>query len=173
MGFGTELSRQLDTVAGLPRKDPYQDEAASDRGAARRIAYILNAKTGASVNRVAKLAGVTPATVRKWQAGGAPSKASRGKINRVYRKFLDTNNRARVSSRAAKVAKAVQGNKLHLMNSEGDDRFYGPASRWNYLVQLWEDGDTAGMDAWWDGVISYWDYPDPWDAAIIDIVEIT
>lgn len=179
MSFGEELARQLDIVAQLTRPAGRQFKSAPDsaRGVKARLGYILSPKTGASVDAVAKAAGVTPRTVRTWQAGGTPSKASKKKIDQVYQKFFGINERARHSKPRQKkrnqVLSQVRRNRLQLQNDRGDERYYTPsAGHWADFVDAWAEDNWDMIDAQWDGIVDDWDYGEAWESGLIYVVTI-
>lgn len=168
MSFGEELIRQLDTVASLSRSGPQQfrSSATSVRGVKARIGYILSPKTGVAVDEVARLAGVTPRTVRAWQRGGTPSKASKQKIDQVYQQFFGIRVKAGATKARAKkadqVLSQVQRNKLWLTNEDDESRPWMAKGAWAQFVRLWAASDLAGLDDAWEDIVSSWDYPEPW-----------
>jgi hypothetical protein len=172
MSFGVELIRALNLVAGVKEKTGYQAPVSTKRGFNQRLAYVLNPRTGASPSRVAQLAGVNLDTLRAWQSGRNPSRASRNKLDNVYEKFRSINERAPRTQKAKKVLGAVQGNKLKLGNEEGDERYWPPGRHWPKFVTRWAHGSAAGLDDDWDEIISAWDYPEPWQPPLILTVDI-
>lgn len=172
MSFGDALISRLNVVA---RTKPRAATGASG-SPAKRLAYILSPKTGASVGTVAKLAGVSTRTVRSWMAGGTPSKSSAAKIDNVYNRFLDINNRSQVSvprlRKVNQVKQQVSRSKLRLTNSEDNDRTWMKPAWWDRFLDAWASNDSAQLDEYWNDIIASWDYYEPWQAHLIEDVEI-
>lgn len=173
MSFGDKLISELNMVA---RTKPRATMGVS--GTAKRLAYVLSPATGASVQTVARLAGVSTRTVRAWQAGGTPSKGSTAKINNVYDRFFEINNRNRVSvprlRKASAVKQQVGRSKLHVTNSDGNDRYWMRNGWWNRFVDAWVDNNAALLDDYWRTIVDGWgdSDPEPWQPHLIDAVEI-
>lgn len=172
MSFGVELIRALNRVAGIREKPGYSSPVSTKRGFNQRLAYVLNPRTGASPGRVAQLAGVKLDTVRAWQSGRNPSAASRAKLDNVYEKFRSINERIPRDKKARNVLAGVQGNKLKIGNTEGDERYWAPTRHWPAFIARWAHGNAAGLDDDWDEIISAWDYPEPWRPELILDVDI-
>lgn len=178
MSFATELIRQLDLVAGLKPAPPLTSDPMSKAGTGARVKYITSARYGAPPATVAKFAGVSTKTVTGWQGGALPSIEHRRTIDAIYKRFLSINNRAKLEvarRRAGKrVAVSVLGLALRVVNTEGDFRYWKPSTRWwPRFIARWIAGDVAGLNNDWNNIISDWDYPEPWDAELINSVEIT
>jgi hypothetical protein len=173
MTFAAALFEQLDRVGG--RVEPVGrlgSAPRTTRGARERLRYITSAKTGVPVADAARLLKVSPATLRTWLGGGSQGPAAKARIDQAYEDLLKANNRPKSRSKAALVLRAVSGNALNLLNSEGDDRYYALRRRWDRLVALWSEGDISGADDYWDSVVADWDYGEPWVSIRIIAVDI-
>lgn len=177
MSFGEELIAQLDRAAGLRPTPLIASPAETPRGAKARIRYITSDRTGASVATVAKLARVTPHTVRTWIAGTVPNAASRARIDYVYQQFHAINQQAKYETARRRASKrlllAVAKDALRLTNLYADFRYWKPSTKWwPRFIALWMHGDADGLDDAWNAIIQDWDYPEPWEADMITDVEI-
>jgi len=177
VSFGAELIEQLDRAAGLRPSPRVDSDPQSTRGFQARLRYITAVRTGASLETVARLARVKPATVRRWMAGQSPSAASRARIDEVYQSFADINQQAKYETGRRRASKrlllAVVGDALRITNLYGDTRYWKPSTTWwPRFIARWIHADAAGLDEDWDSIVTNWDYPETWWASEIEYVEI-
>jgi len=178
VSFGAELIEQLDRAAGLRPAPRLTSNPQSPRGFQARLRYITAVRTGASLETVARLARVTPNTVRIWMSGTRlPTAANRARVDEVYQQFADINQQAKYETARRRASKrlllAVVNDALHVTNLYGDSRYWKPSTTWwPRFIARWIRVDAAGLDDDWDHIVSAWDYPEPWEADMIEYVEI-
>lgn len=177
MSFGTELVAQLDIAAGIGPGRRLTSDPQTARGFKARLNYVTAVRTGASVDAVARLARVSPRTVRGWMAGKTPSAASRDRVDYVYKQFARINDQARIETARRRASKrlllAVSNTALRVTNQLADFRYWKPSTKWwPRFIARWIRGDASGLDDDWNSIIAAWDYPEPWEADLIEYVEI-
>lgn len=159
MKFAEALGKALDAL--LPQ---YKAKIVGDNlkpgeiktGVRQRLDYLRAPKTGVTDRRLAQLLGVKPDTLREWQKGRPPSKASREKIERVYLSFLRINNRRRVEQ-------MLRGDKLKFHGPDGAVQHMTVKDRdWHTWITQWSRGDDQSLNADWRSKLEDMISPQDW-----------